>query len=124
MGSFAGVTLRGDRISYRDGLRRETHPVAGVEAWVESAGQIDRRLSATRTAGGLMLLGPLGAVLGAIAKKRTDDRQLFLIVKGPDFGWAAEVALGKKSVDGRYDQRQRKRAQRFAAEITAAGARG
>ena len=126
MASFQGVKLKDGTISYRDGLRRETFPVAGAEAWVESAGAIDRRLSLARTGGGALLLGPFGAVLGAIAKKKVDDRQLFLLINGPGFAWSVEVPVDKVGMDGSrkgYAKRQQKRARKFAAEVTAAGSR-
>ena len=123
MTSFRGVTLKDGQISYRPGMRKEAHPVAGVRAWVETAGQLDRRLSLTRTGVGAVALGPLGAVLGAIAKKRVDDRQLFLVVEGPGFAWSIDVPIDKVSVDGNrgYARRQQKGARRFAAQVSAAG---
>lgn len=103
---FAGVRVADGEIS-RGG---ESYPVAGVEVSVETAGQIDRRLSLTRTAGGAVALGPLGAVLGAVARKKTDDRQVFLLVSGPDFAWSVEVP--HKKLAAAHD---------FAAKVTALG---
>lgn len=106
--SFNGVTLQRDVIRYK----RERFPTAGVAASVETAGGIDRRLSGTRTVGGALVLGPLGAVLGGLAKKKVDSRQAFLLVEGPGFAWAVEV-----------DQGDLVKAHKFAAKVTAAGRR-
>jgi hypothetical protein len=121
--SFKSVSLDRDTISYRERVRREHHPVAGVTATVETAGDIGRRLSATRTIGGGVLLGPFGAVLGAVAKKKTDDRQLFLLIQGPDFAWAVDVELERGIGASKVNARTIKKAQKFAAAVNTAGKR-
>lgn len=100
---------------------RAVEPLAGVTAYVESAGGIDRRLSVSRTAGGALLLGPLGAVLGGIAKKKTSNEQLFLIVEGPTFAWSEEIRLEKGMGASTINQDKQKKARKFAAKITSAG---
>ena len=63
-------------------------PLDGVEATVDSAGNmsITKRATLTRLAVGGLVLGPLGAVLAlGFQKKRThDDRELYLLIEaGP-----------------------------------------
>lgn len=84
---FSGVSLYVDAITH-DGSRRG---LQGVSASVESAGEITKRMTATRVIGGGLLFGPAGAVIGALAKKKRDDRELYLYVDGPDFQWVVPV---------------------------------
>jgi len=123
MGAFNGLKLSGDQIVYRTGMRKDVRPVAGVQAWVESAGDVDRRLSLTRTAAGGVMLGPVGALLGAVAKKKVDDRQMFVMVQGPDFGWAVEVEFETGIATTKVNQKRVRKAQELASAITAAGRR-
>lgn len=119
--SFQTVRFDRDTISYRERVRRDRHPIAGVRATIETAGELGRRMSATRTVGGGLLLGPVGAVLGAVAKKKTDDRQVFLLVEGPDFAWAVEVNLASGVGAKSANDRTVKKARTFAAAVTTAG---
>jgi hypothetical protein len=121
MPTFQTVRLSGDTISYREHLRRDQRPVAEVRATVETAGEFGRRISATRTVGGGLLFGPLGAVAGAVAKKKTDDRQVFLLIEGPDFAWAVEVDLARGVGASKANDRTVKKARKFAAQVTTAG---
>lgn len=97
---FAGVVLDLDlgTIGYQSDLHRD---VRGATAQVETAGDIDRRVTATR----LMLTGPLAFGL----RKKKDQRELWLTIEGGDFAWAVPVKP-KKSADAR----------RFAALIHSA----
>jgi hypothetical protein len=119
--SFKSVRLDRDVISYRDRDQLERYPVAGVTATVETAGDLGRRMSATRTVGGGLLLGPLGAVLGAVAKKKTDDRQVFLLIEGPEFAWAVDVKMERGVAATKANNQTIKKARKFAAEVTTAG---
>jgi hypothetical protein len=118
-----GIHINKHNETIRKGFDRQ--PLAGVQAHVDSAGDIDRRLSLTRTAGGALIAGPIGAVLGGLAKKKKkkkkkkkNTRQLFLIVEGPTFAWAEEIELtGHKHADKKLEADARK----FAAKITTAG---
>lgn len=67
---------------------------ASVQARVESGGSIDRRTTATRVAAGALLTGGVGAIVGAIAKKRIDLRELYLVVEADE--WAELVELKPK----------------------------
>lgn len=103
---FAGIKIEGDVIRRKS----ERHPITGVEATVETAGSVDRRFSLTRTAGGALALGPPGALIGAIARKKIDQRQAFLLISGPDFAWAVE-----------FNADDLAKAHEFAAQVTTLG---
>jgi hypothetical protein len=105
---FAGVTLQGDMITYK----RQSQPVAGVKAEVESVGQLRQRTTATRVAAGTIVGGPIGAVVGGLLRKKVDDRQLFLLIDGPKYAWAIPVDVTKK---------HQTKAREFAAKVTTAG---
>ena len=85
--SFEGVRLQGDRISHRS----QSQPVAGVTAVVESAGELQRRATLTRTVAGGLVFGPAGAVVGALFKKKVDTRELYLLIDGERFAWAVKL---------------------------------
>ena len=63
---------------------KDSAPLGTVTARVESSGEIDRRLSATR----VVLTGGLGLFW----KKKMDSRQLFLTIEGPGVAWVDELA--------------------------------
>lgn len=71
----------------------------GITAQVDASGDVQKygtsRSTATRVVTGALLAGPVGAVVGGVAKKNNvhtnDTRQLFLIVTGPD--WQEVVQL-------------------------------
>lgn len=121
MARFRGVKLdkKAGTVSYRPGMRTETFPVAGVEAWVETSGQVDRRLSLTRTGVGALALGPLGAILGGLSKKKIDQTDAFLLVRGPEFGWVVDVA--PKEASRKRRSQLLKKAHRFGLQVTSAG---
>jgi F0F1-type ATP synthase assembly protein I len=85
-GTLGGVTFTRDRISYAG----DSQPIAGANVEVLSSGQISRRFDWGNTITGAALLGPVGAVLGA-GEKKTDDRELYLIVTGSQKQWAARL---------------------------------
>ncbi|GEL19345.1 hypothetical protein [Pseudonocardia asaccharolytica] len=96
----AGVVLDGDEVVW-NGERR---PVAGVSAVVDTAGNINRRVTATR----LVAVGVFALAL----KKKQDDREVFLLVDGPEFQWVVDVPPAKLAA-----------ARSFAARLTTAGRR-
>ncbi len=97
---FAGVTMSDGEISYK----KERGPVAGAQARVESVGEIQSRVTATR----LLATG----VFAFAWKKKKDSRELYLTVEGNGFAFVVEVDP-KKGGDAR----------RFAAEINASSSR-
>lgn len=95
--TLAGVRLADGLVSYQG----EDHPLTGVTAVVENAGELQRRITATR----LLMTGPLALAW----RKKQDDRELYLQVEGPDFSIVATVrpTMGAQ-------------ARRFAARINTA----
>lgn len=97
---FGPVRVYGGRV-FND-KTGEGGPAAGARATVESSGQLERRVTATR----LILTGPLAFGL----RKKKDSRQLFLTVEGDGFAFVVEV-----------DPKRERQAREFAAKINAAG---
>lgn len=85
-GSLGGVSFTKDRISYLD----DSQPIAGAHVEVLTSGQINRRFDWGNTITGAVLMGPVGAVMGA-GEKKTDDRELYLVVTGSEKQWAAKL---------------------------------
>jgi len=83
---------------------RDHHSLAGARATVDSAGAIDKRVTATR----LILTGPLAFGL----RKKKDDRELFLLVEGDGFGFVEQL-----------DPKKQKDAREFASRLNAAASR-
>lgn len=54
-------------------------------------GQVRDRATLTRVAGGALVAGPVGAVVGALLRKRVDERQAWLVVTGDQYDWVVEV---------------------------------
>jgi len=71
--SFKDIAIVGDRVECGE----DGGPLAGASARVETAGEIDRRVSGTR----LVLMGPLAL----LAKKKVDHRELYLTIEGAGF---------------------------------------
>lgn len=67
---------------------------ATTSATVDTAGNLASRLSATRTAAGLVLAGPVGAIIGALARKKVDKRELYLLIEAAE--WAEIIELKPK----------------------------
>lgn len=83
---------------------RKRYPLAGARATVDTAGAIDRRVTATR----LILTGPFAFGL----RKKKDSRELFLMVEGDGFAFVVEL-----------DPKRQKEARAFAAKLNAAAGR-
>lgn len=97
-----GFTLFSDRIQ-KDGIRAESHPLAGVSAQVESAEELQQRVTVTR----LALTGVF-----AFALKKKSGGTSYLTIQGPGFAWVEEV-----------ERKQRQQAVEFAAKVRAAATR-
>lgn len=69
------------------------HPIANLNASVEDSGTVNRRLTVTRIAA----LGPLALAL----PKKLDDRELYLMVEGPDTVILRQVAVRKSPAIGK-----------------------
>jgi len=75
---FGGMKIADNYIAY-EGKR---YPRAGAKAIMDTGAAAQKRMTATRVVGGALVLGPLGAILGGLAKKRTG--MIFLTVDLPD----------------------------------------
>jgi hypothetical protein len=84
---------------------RDKYPLAGAHATVDTAGAIDKRVTATR----LILTGPFAFGL----RKKKDSRELFLLVEGDGFGFVVEL-----------DPKKQKDAREFAVRLNAAASSG
>lgn len=60
----------------------KTWPLDGASAYAEVEGVAVERVTATRVLTGAVLLGPLGAVIGALAKKREGQRAFLVVTLG------------------------------------------
>lgn len=93
---FAGVTIKNGEIRHKDG----SGPLAGAHASVDSAGELDKRITATR----LILTGPFALAF----RKKKDKRELYLVVDGQGFAFVEEV-----------DPKKGAEARKFAARLNA-----
>lgn len=97
---LGGVTLARGRILYQG----QAQPLSGVTAVVESVGQLQRRITATR-------LATIG-VFALAMRKKIDDRELYMTIAGPTFEWLVELPPNDGSA-----------ARQFASEINNAALR-
>lgn len=97
---FGGIKLKGKTITYQG----ESLPVAGARATID-AGQLGSRMTATRVVGGAVLFGPVGALLGGLAKKKTGDAFLNI-----------ELADGRFIIE-HVKRKDLKEANRFVKEV-------
>jgi hypothetical protein len=99
LGKLLVIDIDGRRLLSEE----RSYPLIGAKASVETAGNIERRITATR----LLLTGPLALGL----RKKTDSRALYLIIEGP--GWSLPLKLNPQT---------EAQARAFAAEINAIAA--
>ncbi|TDQ01229.1 hypothetical protein [Labedaea rhizosphaerae] len=95
--SFHGIHVHQGRVHYE----KQSVSLAGAEAFVETAGQIERR------GRGFLAVGGIGVVLG----RSKDNRELYLGVKGTDGAFVVSL-----------DPDKGKQAREFAARINAMAA--
>ncbi|MFF2053765.1 DUF4429 domain-containing protein [Leifsonia sp. NPDC058194] len=81
---FPGLSFDGESVTYQG----VTQPIAGSNAVVDTAGELDRRPTLSRVAMGGVLFGALGALGGGLMQKKVDSRQVFLLIDGPLAAWA------------------------------------
>jgi|GEM_PF-6493564 len=105
--AFGFFVLEGETLTHQ----KVAYPVRGARATVESAASAKSRMTATRVVGGAVVLGPLGAILGGMAKK--DKSKIFLVV---------EMADGTVFTD-QAQARHEATARRFAGAINTAASR-
>lgn len=92
--AFDGVVVKNGAISHG----RESLPLAGARVTVESAGDVDRRITATR----LILTGPFALAF----RKKKDHRELYLTVENAGSMFVVPV-----------DPKKGEEARRFAAKV-------
>lgn len=78
------------------GVGYDRVPVEGVTAHVESGTQLEKRVTATRVVAGGALLGPLGAVAGALARKKSGGES-WLTLESDELFWSVEVDRGDEA---------------------------
>ena len=99
--AFPPFVLRSDgTVEKQGGKDRGRHPLAGVEARVESGEGLHRRITATR----VLLTGVF-----ALALRKKAGGTSFLTIEGPGFAWVEEV-----------DRKKKEKAVQFAASVRAA----
>lgn len=92
---FSGFELTATHLVYKSDRRS----VSGAKATVEAGASARTRMTATRVIGGAAILGPLGAILGGLAKK--DESKVFLIVEMKDGTVYTEEVHGRKESEAR-----------------------
>ena len=97
-GSFEGMTLTPDNITYK----RETCPIAGAVARVDNGADVRRRVTATR----VLTVG----VFALATKKQVGH--LYLTIEGNGFAFMVEVPVKKET-----------KAREFAAKVNNAAKR-
>lgn len=86
--TFGGVEIHPDG-SVRYG--GEWQNASSCTAYVETAGQLRERSTLTRVGAGAVIAGPVGAVLGALFRKKVDEREVYLMVEGDKSAWLVKV---------------------------------
>jgi hypothetical protein len=97
----SGARFEGFSVDRESGVLRgpggRVGPItAETTARVETSGEIDRRLSLTRTAVGGILFGPAGVIVGGLAKKKRDSRAIYVTVSGDGYEWVIEAKAKKE----------------------------
>ncbi|WP_032384701.1 hypothetical protein [Rhodococcoides fascians] len=92
---FSEFELTDSHLTYK----RDRRSVSGAKATVEAGASARTRMTATRVLGGAAVLGPLGAIIGGLAKK--DESKVFLIVEMRDGTVYTEEVHGRKESEAR-----------------------
>lgn len=90
--TFAGLRLTPTELIEGYGKDAIRHPVAGLTARVEDSGALNRRITATR----IVAIG----VFALAAKKKQDDREVYLTIEGPTTGILKTVEMKKNKDAG------------------------
>lgn len=100
--SFGGLNLTATELIDGLGDAAPRYPLAGLTARVEDSGTLNRRITATR----LVTIG----VFALAAKKKQDDREVYLTIEGPDVAILRTVQFKKTPSAGTQ-------AREFAAQL-------
>lgn len=100
--SFSGLRLTPTELIDGRSARAARYPLSGVVARVEDSGTLNRRMTMTRMA----LIGPFALA----AKKKQDDREVYLTIEGPEVAVIRTVPMKK-------DKKAGTRAREFAAKV-------
>ena len=99
-----GIRVKNGTVSGRG----NSGPVSGAHASVESVGELQKRITATR----MVLTGPFALAF----KKKRDDRQIFLTITGADDAYTILIEL-------QGDPKHQSSARQFAARFNALATR-
>lgn len=95
--SFRRLRMTSTELIEGRGANAVRHPLAGLSAQVEDSGTLNRRITATR----LLTIG----VFALAARKKQDDREVFLTIEGPNTAILETVSL-KQAKDAAVKARQ------------------
>lgn len=73
--SFEGHKLNGQKLTKFP----NTWDIKGANAYIENGANIGSRITATRVAAGLVLAGPIGGIIGGMAKK--DRNKIYVLIE-------------------------------------------
>lgn len=73
--SFEGHKLNGQKLTKFP----NTWDIKGANAYIENGANIGSRITATRVAAGLVLAGPIGGIIGGLAKK--DRNKIYVLIE-------------------------------------------
>lgn len=100
--SFGDLNITATELIEGSGSTAPRYPLAGLTARVEDSGTLNRRITATR----LAVMGPFALA----AKKKQDDREVYLTIEGPDVAILRTVQFKNKPRAGTE-------AREFAAQL-------
>ena len=89
---YGSSTLQGQMLTIAGRIHRVT---SGTRAEVVGMVEHGRRSTVTRTVAGGVVAGPVGALAGHAAKKKTATSNAILTIDGDD--WAESIPVGTKS---------------------------
>lgn len=90
--------VKGFTLIYNDGNKVHTTTTHGVHAEVVTGDNIGTYVSAGRVIAGGVLLGPLGAVVGAMIRKNHTKAYVVLARDGETFGYIEDSAKRTKNL--------------------------
>ena len=111
--SFDNLNLTATELIDGFGDTTTRHPLAGLTARVEDSGTLNRRITATR-------LATIG-VFALAAKKKQDDREVYLTIEGNDVAIVRTVQFKKTPSAGTQAREFAAKLNMLSRQLTAAG---